>query len=244
MARSVEDVLRDIPGDRGEKIRKFHEDHLKFFNQAAGSGHNHQAWEGGYRDHLEQFFTAARGIHVMMSDALPSLNREAPWESVVVVGYFHDIEKLYKYSQLNCVEGFNSSTFDKMNYLKYVLSARWGIELTEAELNAVYYVHGEGMDYQKDQRVMTRLCAICHMADIASARILHDVRKTPEWWASPAEVAYQIAKTELDDLPEFPCRIDEMTDREVQIANIACDLTGTLKAVVSCLGPIMDSKTT
>lgn len=242
MARTVEDVLQDIPGERGEKIRKFHQEHLKFFDQAAGSGRNHQAWEGGYRHHLEQFFTVARGVYVMMSDYLPKLGREAPWESVVVVGYFHDIEKMYKYSQLNCAGGFNSALFDKMNYLKFVLNARWGIELTEAELNAIHYVHGEGADYRPNERVMTRLCAICHMADVASARILYDVGHSPEPHLSPVEAAYRIAKDELDALPDLPCRIDEMTDREAKIANIACELTGTLKCVASCLGPIVDKE--
>ena len=38
------------------------------------------------------------------------------------------------------------------------------------------YVHGEGDDYRKDRRVMSPLAALCHMADVGSARILFDVK--------------------------------------------------------------------
>jgi hypothetical protein len=39
----------------------------------------------------------------------------------------------------------------------------------------------------------------------------------------------------LEDLPDFPCRVDEMTSREYEIAKIATNVVGTLQYVLRIL---------
>lgn len=173
---TTEEVLMAVTGSRGEHLRQYHREHREFIDQAMGSGHNHQAWVGGYRAHLEQFFALALSIGKVFTVEFIGSMKEVPWESVVLVGYFHDIEKMHKYSDLSNVEPWRSTRFDKDNYLRFVLRDRWGIILTEEELDAIKYVHGEGDDYRKDRRVMSPLAALCHMADVGSARILFDVK--------------------------------------------------------------------
>jgi hypothetical protein len=188
----VEEYLAKIEGERGNKIRAFHQEHLKLFKQAAGSGHNHQAWEGGYKEHLGQCLGIANDLYWKFR---PYFERGAGFslvedkskfpvtiEEIVVVIYFHDIEKMFKYSDNNNPPADSAFSkehffFNKEEFLRRTLPDRWGIKLTEAELDAIEYIHGEGLDYSKHKRVMSQLCAICHMADIGSARVLFDIGK-------------------------------------------------------------------
>ncbi len=173
---NVETALKVVSGDRGEKIRAFHKEHLDRFNTMPGSGHNHQAWPGGFRVHMDQCMNLAYHIVDLFADQYFDLLEhgfeddldipETENDSVFVVLYFHDVEKL-----------FRGTDFDKWVFLKETLPAKWGIVLTPEELDAIKYVHGEGDDYRKDKRVMSRLAAICHMADIGSARVLFDIGK-------------------------------------------------------------------
>jgi hypothetical protein len=41
-------------------------------------------------------------------------------------------------------------------------------------------------------------------------------------------LVYRAVKEELDEERHFPVRMDEMTERELIIANMACDFRGTL----------------
>ena len=43
--------------------------------------------------------------------------------------------------------------------------------------------------------------------------------------------AYKAACQELAELPEFPVRMDEMTEQEAKIASIACEVTGTMQYI-------------
>lgn len=53
----------------------------------------------------------------------------------------------------------------------------WKIKLTEEELLAIKYIHGEGNDYCKTKRVMNKLSAFCHACDVFSARVTFDKNK-------------------------------------------------------------------
>jgi hypothetical protein len=151
--KKIEEYFELIYPDRRNKLIEFHNVYLHLFNVSRGSNINHQYWEGGYRDHLEQF--------LFIAEHLFKINFDFNFDSVFMVCYFHDIEKLWKYST-----GLNL-TFDKDNYLKYQLP-KHGIILTNEELNAIKYIHGENEDYGKV--IMTSLGAFCHACDILSAR--------------------------------------------------------------------------
>lgn len=147
--------------DRRESLVKYQDDHVAQMLEAPGSSHNHQAWPGGYYDHILECLYIANSMY-------NSSYRELPFHkySAFIVLYFHDIEKLFKYT--------GNPLDDKEEYLRNTLWGLYNIELTEEELDAIKYIHGEGDDYRKDKRIMSPLAAFCHCVDVMSARIWFD----------------------------------------------------------------------
>lgn len=144
-----------------QEIQKWHFDHIDAFNKAKGSSHNHQTWEGGYRDHLTHCLCLASSLYDLIKPLPFSL------ESAIKVLYFHDVEKLFKYTV-----GLEKN-WDKINYLKNLKNS-YDIEFTPEEWNAITYIHGEGNEYSGERRVMNELAGFCHAIDVISARVLHD----------------------------------------------------------------------
>lgn len=150
---------------RYESLVRFEQDHWEKLVTAGGSQANHQAWEGGYYDHIKQCYDLAVNLHHLLHKQLTfSL------DSVFVVLFFHDIEKLFR----------DRVGFDKRYFYEIFLPQAYSIHFTEEEFNALHYIHGEGNDYRKDGRVMNELAAFCHSCDVLSARCFHDL-KTLVW---------------------------------------------------------------
>lgn len=145
-----------------EGVGWFHMEHLELINASRGSNCKHQAWEGGYRDHLEQCMEIAEKI----CDFCPEISLQ----SVFIVIYFHDIEKIWKYT-IGLPENF-----DKNYWYNCILPDKYNINFTAEELNALKYIHGEGNDYSK-VRIMNELAAVCHSADVISARVFYGKKK-------------------------------------------------------------------
>jgi len=159
-------------------LLRFHHDHEQLIKKAKGSKKKHQAWEGGYVDHLVECLL----IGETMYEGLAWL-RDLPfeWHNVVKVIYFHDVEKIFKYSDLEpprweihraIVEDEN-----KKFLYEHALPDVYDILFTEEELNALTHIHGE-KDYG-EERIIGRLGAFCHCCDMLSARMWYD-KPTPE----------------------------------------------------------------
>jgi len=147
----------------------FHHAHQELMGIAKGSFAKHQAWFGGYQDHIAECFRIAEAMYF----GLPTI-REVPimLNSAMVVLYFHDIEKIWKYSQ-----GL-SPNFDKQSFYKKDLKEIYGIELTTDELSALKYIHGEpDEEYNATTRLMSPLASFCHCVDTLSARMWYDEGK-------------------------------------------------------------------
>ena len=161
------DHVQPIDGRRGWGASAWIEAHWPLIVRAPGSRHNHQAWDGGFLDHTLQLMACVDAL-------LPALESVAPLPPVItrasakLVLLFHDVEKVFRYA------GVDPVSWDKDTYLTRHLREHWHIAFTEAELNALTYVHGEGDDYAKDRRVMNPLAAFCHTCDVTSARIWFD----------------------------------------------------------------------
>lgn len=71
------------------------DDYSDFFYPAPGSSANHQAWPGGYLDHLQETFIIAEDFYKVMNQ-----RRKLPFslEDVKLVLFLHDIEKPFKYA--------------------------------------------------------------------------------------------------------------------------------------------------
>jgi hypothetical protein len=162
--KTVEDYLWSIADSRRGAILHFHHENIELFDVSAGSSYNHQAWRGGYRDHITQCLHIAEYLYKM--SVFPFL-----FDSVIVSIYFHDIEKLTRYS--------TGETIDKEEFLDKTLSEK-GIVFSEEEQNALRFAHGEGDEYTKQGRTMLPLAAFTHVCDTISARIYHDFAQLPQ----------------------------------------------------------------
>ena len=132
------------------------------YPDAPGSSFNHQAWEGGYYNHVNDILDYATALYKTLSkkDKLTFSLSDA-----LLVLFLHDIEKPVKYCD---------TTTETDNEIRMRLIERFDFNLTDDHIIALKYIHGEGGDYRKDRRVMTPLCAFCHCCDVISSRIFFE----------------------------------------------------------------------
>jgi hypothetical protein len=168
--KEINHYLGLIRGDNGVACRKMFAKYKSTFEKAPGSKVKHQAWEGGYIDHLCQCMALAEflyeqikhvgGVDFELSDA-------------ILILFLHDLEKPFKY-----VEGrvFNNDA-EKKEFISSQVEL-FNIILNEKYLNALKYIHGEGDDYSPTINIQWPLAAFVHVCDVISARIWHDI-KTP-----------------------------------------------------------------
>ncbi len=149
-------------------------DNRGLFQAVQGSSNNHQAWPGGYFDHVQE----TMNIAVMLYNGLNPL-RPLPFTvaDALLVNFFHDIEKPWKYElgedgKLYYREELKDKEAQRIFRMQKM--REYGIRLTEEQDNALRYIEGEFDDYTNERRVMGPLAAFCHMCDVASARIWFD----------------------------------------------------------------------
>jgi hypothetical protein len=154
-------------------LRILHENR-ELFERVQGSTHNHQAWTGGYLDHVQEVLNIGRVLY----DGLGSLRPLAfTLSDALFVLFLHDIEKPWKY-RIDCDGNLENipELHDKAARHAFRLKKldEYGIVLNDEQLNALKYVEGELDDYTNTRRVMGPLAAFCHLADVTSARIWFD----------------------------------------------------------------------
>lgn len=160
-------------------------DHRKLFEQARGSTHNHQTWDGGYIDHVTDGMNYARHLYAL--DA--ALGRPMPFSlsDALLIFYLHDLEKPWRILVQESGQAINRPGLDSKAAFKKFREAKlaeYGLELTPALRNGLTYVEGEGADYSSTRRVMNELAAFCHKVDVWSARQAFDYPKAggvDEW---------------------------------------------------------------
>ncbi len=143
--------------------------------KAPGSTHNHQAWEGGYVDHIEETMRIAWHIY-------PALNaiRLLPFTlgDVLLCLFLHDLEKPWTYILgEDELENPDLATKAKRHEFRKTLIEKYGFQLTDEHWNGIEYAEGEITNYSNKQRHMGRLAAFVHMCDTWSARGWHDEPK-------------------------------------------------------------------
>lgn len=171
---SVESMLLDIDQpNRGPAI-KLWQDLQKHFPDSPGSTGAHQAWPGGYADHIKEVMNIANTLYVSLG-----ADRKLPFkiQSALLVLFLHDCEKPFKNASDAELEKFGWITkrptkSDKL--FQQELLSHYKFDLTSDEMNGLKYVEGEGEDYKHGDRVQGPLAAFCHICDVTSARIWHD----------------------------------------------------------------------
>lgn len=154
------------------------------FESAQGSTYNHQAWKGGYIDHV----TDGMNIVVHLYDFLSAFGRRLPFShsDALLVFFLHDLEKPWRIL-VNEQGGVSNreglTTKEEFQRFRESKLADYGLVLTPEQHNALTYVEGEHKDYTSKRRTMNELAAFCHMVDVWSARGWHDYpkEKDDEW---------------------------------------------------------------
>ena len=139
-----------------------------------GSTHNHQAWPGGYLDHITEVLNIAVQLYGTMNDlrTLPFSLHDA-----LVVLFLHDVEKPWRFERepngaYRNKENLQSKDAHQEFRLKVI--REHGIIIDDKQARALKYVEGEISDYSSTHRVMSPLAAFCHLCDVTSARIWFD----------------------------------------------------------------------
>ena len=160
-------LLLIIDSPNREKCLLLLEENLVRFKKSPGSFSKHQAWEGGYIDHLNETIKIAISIY-----KVTNTERKHPFSisDVILVLFLHDLEKPFKYIEPKEVFG---SDYDKEVFIKNFIN-KYKIILNEEHKNALKYIHGEGVDYSSTERIQSSLAAFCHICDVFSARIWFD----------------------------------------------------------------------
>lgn len=160
--------LLKATGDNCEKLMKLLDDHQAIIYRAKGSLHNHQAWEGGYLQHVSDCMLIAQHIYSIEWEI------QFSWSSVVLVLFLHDIEKPFMQDRMANNPLMQEWTKAERLMYRIEIIRQYEIILTAKELSALMFVEGEGMAYNNQERKMNELAALCHAADVLSARLWHN----------------------------------------------------------------------
>jgi hypothetical protein len=166
--QTVEQLVGLISLPHQDDCVKFIQTNQRLFNTSKGSATKHQAWKGGYRDHITEVMNIALVTYLGLEKIRP-----LPFSlSDALLGCFlHDVEKLWKHAIDPADRDFEP---DKDLLLKNQF------HLESKHFNAVKYAHGEGDDYHPTKRIQTPLAAFVHHCDNTSARIWFDCPKRAE----------------------------------------------------------------
>lgn len=156
------------------------------YRLAKGSSHNHQAWEGGYLEHLQQTLFLAIQLYPMVAKLTYGVPSFSLMDALVVL-FLHDIEKPWKHCLLSdsadveLLKEADPSDEDTIGFSKEnrrifrdQMIQQWRLSISKEMEQALRYIEGENEDYSSRERKMNSLGAFCHTCDVMSARIFHD----------------------------------------------------------------------
>jgi hypothetical protein len=180
---TIEEMLKLVDKPNSVPCFRLLKKNRKLFQTVQGSTNNHQAWPGGYFDHIQEIMNIALILYERLNSVRPlpfSLS------DLLLVVYLHDVEKPWKYElgpdgQLQHVPSMQRKE-DHQQFRMEKLR-EYGIVLTPQQENGMKYAEGELADYTNRKRVMSSLAAVAHMCDVASARVWfdHPKKKKDPW---------------------------------------------------------------
>lgn len=189
---SLEEALNLIDEPNRSSCIKMLADNKGLFQTVQGSTHNHQAWPGGYRDHVQEICNIAIFLY-------PAYNgiRRLPFSlsDALLVLFLHDLEKPWKYEtgedkKLHHIAEMKTKADHQSFRMKKL--KEYGIKLTPEQENGLKYAEGELDDYSGQKRVMGPLAAFAHLCDVTSARIWFDHPLAQgDAWTGAARIAEQ-----------------------------------------------------
>lgn len=93
----LNDVIKFIDEPNRQICFRFLEENKELLEKSKGSKTKHQAWEGGYLDHVCE----TMNIAILLFESFKSTKREIPFllSEALLVLFLHDTEKPWKQSQ-------------------------------------------------------------------------------------------------------------------------------------------------
>lgn len=181
---TIEQLINLIREPNRSICHRILRDNRQLFEQARGSTHNHQTWDGGYIDHVTDGMNYAR--HLYAFDEAFGRPLTFTMSDALLIFFLHDLEKPWRI--LVGAEGRASNreglaTKAEFKQFREDKLKAYGLTLTPDQLNGFTYVEGEIQDYSSERRVMNELAAFCHKVDNWCARGWYDYPKAEgdEW---------------------------------------------------------------
>lgn len=170
---TLTELLKLIDNPNRSICYQFLDDNKDILATARGGKSKHQAWDGGYVDHITEVMNIAVALYEPLDERRPlpfSLS-----DSLLVL-FLHDVDKLWRYTTENgrIVEKADMDNKKKRDAFTQKKVTEYGFQLTEEHQNALKYVEGEVSDYDPYNRIQRPLAAFCHLCDTTSARIWFD----------------------------------------------------------------------
>lgn len=172
---TLSQLINMIPAPNRAACQALYEEYEDLFEQALGAKHNHQAWPGGYVDHV----TDAMNTSLILFDILNAA-RPLPFQraDALVVLFLHDLEKPFKYCLGKDGIVIKNPEFkgrDDDAVKKQELIDKFGIKLNKQQANALRYVEGvRDNESSPEARIMGELATLCHCADTISALLWYN----------------------------------------------------------------------
>jgi hypothetical protein len=175
----VKDYLKKYLNENlKEKVLLMYDAIQEDFSHWPASIKYHHNYEGGLYKHTQEVIESGLKLYKTFEE---DFKKKLITESdIVFVCFIHDLEKLTKYNdnkkfdsenwQANVYEfEFNNNKLDCHDSAKVVnICAKYGIFLSDKQLNAVSYHHG---GWTKDGGKMHALAVLLHMSDLMSANV-------------------------------------------------------------------------
>ncbi|MDP1694461.1 MAG: hypothetical protein Q8L34_02885 [Candidatus Woesearchaeota archaeon] len=183
--KSLTEIIELIDEPNRTACVRLVEDNKELFTKARGSKTKHQAWTGGYLDHVVE----ASNIAIVFYPTLNAL-RPLPFtlSDVLLVLFLHDLEKPWKHD-VQTGRWRDTTSLDTKSKIHEFVEQKirsYGFQLTDEHRNGLKYVEGENQDYHPEIRVQGPLAAFAHLGDLASARIFfdHPLQENDPWQGS------------------------------------------------------------
>lgn len=146
----IRSFLKRIAHENRKQCEKLFEDNLELFKISKGSNYSHQAYSGGYIEHIHDCLQLADDLTDLFWRKYPE--SDFSQANAFLVLFLHDIEKPW-IQQMR-------ETVDKDFRLDFKLRkiAEYKIILNPEQSNALRYCEGEGKDYSPNRRVMNEPC--------------------------------------------------------------------------------------
>ena len=162
--------LEKIEEPNASRCKKLYKDFEDRFKSAPGSLRKHQAWKGGYIQHIEETMNLGQMIYKEMNEFR---KLTFSFADVILVLFLHDLEKPFRYVPTK--KEFKTD-IEKHEFIQSLIK-KYKIKLTANHKNALTYIHGEGDSFSRTKRIQKPLAAFVHCLDTMSARIWFDEPK-------------------------------------------------------------------